>query len=381
MTGLRSSPELRAGLAFLGSRLLLGVTVLVMAAYAGQGAVGHEWASGLWWLDRFSGWDSYHFVRIATLGYLPPGVDCCDQAYFPGLPLLMAALAPVTGGSLTAAGVLVSLVAGTVAAGLLWRLVAEDDRGGPEAARRAVLLLVLAPCGFFLVAVYTEALFLALALGAWLLATRRRWWWAGLLAALATGVRVNGLVLAAGLAVMYAVQWHRDGRPRPRWDVLALGLPAVSVAAYMAHLQSLTGSWDAWREAEDRGWDRSTTTPWSGLGQAWQALLDSPTTWLAASRAADIAAVLLGVAVCVLLARQRRWPELTYLSLTVGVVLCSNLWVSSPRYALTWFPVYLALATLRDGTAYRRLYAVGLGLSAVLLVAATWAVATRHWVA
>lgn len=363
------------------SRVLLGLTVLLMAAVAGQGHVHHEWATGVWWLDRFSLWDSYHFVRIASVGYLPPGLDCCDQAYFPGYPLLMAALAPLTGGSVTGAGLVISLVGGAVAAGLLWILVAEDARGGPGAARRAVLLLALAPCGFFLVAVYTEALFLALALGAWLLATRRHWWWASVLAALATGVRVNGLFLAAGLAVMYAVQWHHDGRGRPRWDVVALGLPAVSVGAYMAHLHSLTGSWDAWREAEELGWDRSTATPWTGLATAWQSLVDSPNGWLAASRAGDIIAVLLGVAACVLLARQRRWPELTYLSLTVGVVLCSTLWVSAPRYALTWFPAYLAVATMRETTAYRRLYAVALALSAALLVAATWAVATRHWVA
>ena len=381
MRTLRSSPAVRSGAAFLGSRLLLALTVLLMAAVAGQGAVEHDWATGTWWLDRFSAWDSYHFVRIATLGYLPPGLDCCDQAFFPGYPLLMATLAPVVGGNVTLAGLLVSFVAGAVAAALLWRLVADDARGGPVAARRAVLLLALAPGGFFLVAVYTEALFLALALGAWLLAGRRHWWWAGALAALASGVRVNGLFLAAGLVVMYAVQWHRDGRPRPRWDVLALALPVVGVGAFMVHLHSLTGSWNAWREAEHRGWDRSTATPWRGLATAWQSLLDSPNAWLAASRAADILAVLLGVAVCVLLARQRRWPELTYLSLTGGVVLCSTLWVSAPRYALTWFPAYLAVATMRDGTADRRLYAVGLGLSAALLVAATWAAATRHWVA
>lgn len=380
-SGATKAGAAKAGVAFLVSRLLLGLTVLAFAAIAGQGAVDHEWATGVWWLDRFSLWDSYHFVRIASLGYLPPGLDCCDQAYFPGYPLLMAGLAPLVGGSVTGAGLAISFVAGGVAAGLLWSWVAEDARGGAAAARRAVLLLTVAPSGFYLVAVYTEALFLALALGAWLLATRRHWWWAGAVAALATGVRVNGLFLAAGLAVMYAVQWNAQGRPRPRWDVLALGLPAVSVGAYMAHLHSLTGSWDAWREAEELGWDRSTAMPWTGLATAWQSLLDSPDGWLAASRAADIAAVLLGVAVCVLLARQRRWPELTYLSLTVGVVLCSTLWVSAPRYALTWFPAYLALATVRDRTAYRRLYAVGLGLSAVLLVAAAWAIATRHWLA
>ena len=244
--------------------MLLGLLVLLIAAITSQGPVGHEWATGTWWLDRFSVWDSYHFVRIATLGYLPPGLDCCDQAYFPGYPLLMAAVAPLTGGSVTGAGLLISLVAGAVAAGLLWLLVAEDSRGGPVAARRAVTLLALAPTGFFFVAVYTEALFLALALGAWLLATGASGGWPALLAALASGVRVNGLFLAAGLAVLYAVQWHQDGRPRPRADVLALGFPAVSVAAFMTHLHSRTGSWDAWREAEHRGWDRATAWPWEG---------------------------------------------------------------------------------------------------------------------
>ncbi|GGB76543.1 hypothetical protein N798_02105 [Knoellia flava TL1] len=381
MRTLGASPSLRAGLLFLVSRLAVAATLLVMAATARQGAVQHEWATGTEWLDRFAGWDSYHFVRIATLGYLPPGLECCDQAFFPGYPLLMAGVAPLVGGSVTAAGLLVSVLAGVTAAALLWRLVADDARGGPVAARRAVLLLTLAPCGFFLVAVYTEALFVALALGAWLLASRRHWWWAGTLAALAAGVRVNGLFLAAGLVVMYAVQWHRDGRPRPRTDVLALGLPVVGVAAFMVHLHSLTGSWNAWQEAQDEGWERTTAMPWTGMAAAWQSLLDSPDAWLAASRAADIVAVLLGVAVCILLAAQRRWAELTYLALSLSVVLCSTLWVSAPRYALTWFPVYVALATLPDRTAYRRLYAVLLGLSAVLLVAATWAVATRHWVA
>lgn len=369
------------GAAFLASRLVLCLTVLATAAAAGMGRVDHPLATGAWWLDRFSAWDSYHFVRIAELGYLPPGLDCCDQAFFPGYPLLMRVLSPLTGGSVTAAGLLISLVAGAVAAALLWLLVAEDARGSVGAARRAVWLLALAPTGFFLVAVYTEALFLALALAAWLMGTRRRWWWAGIFAALAAGVRVNGLFLLAGLAVMYAVQWHRDGRPRPRLDALALGLPLVSVGAFMTHLHSLTGSWNAWREAEHRGWDRSITWPWEGLAVAWRSLLDSPDAWLATSRAADIAAVLFGVAVCILLVRQRRWPELTYLSLTVGVVLCSTLWVSAPRYAITWFPAYLALATLPDRTAYRRLYAVLLGLSAALLVVFTWFAATRHWVA
>ena len=321
--------------------------------------------------------DSYHVVRIATVGYLPPGLDCCDQAYFPLYPVVMAGLAPATGGSVTAAGLLISLVAGALAAGLLWVLVSRDARGGPRAARRALALLALAPAGFFLVAVYTEALFLALALGAWVLARGRHWWWAGLLAALATGVRVNGLFLAAALVVMYALQWHHDGRPRPRADVLALGLPALSVGGYVTYLRSRTGSWDAWREAEAKGWDRAIAWPWDGVAAAWRALIDSPDAWLAASRAADIVAVVLGVAVTACLRdKSLARAELHDADDRGGPLL--DAWVSGPHPSLVP-PLPRGRDDARhEATAW---ICMVLGLSFGLLAGATWAVGSPRVVA
>jgi hypothetical protein len=374
--------RVRVAGAWLASRAAIVLAVLVVVRVAGVDPVRHPLASGTQWLDRFGCGDTYHYVRIAELGYLPPGLPCCDQAFFPGYPALMAGLAPLFGGSVTAAGWVVTLVAGVVGALGVWTLVAEDARGGRPAARRAVLLLAVAPCGYFLVAVYTEALFLALAVWAWVWATRRHWWVAGTLAALGTAVRVNGLFLAAGLAVMYAVQLHRDGRLlRPRVDVLALGLPLLPVGGFVAYLHQRTGSWNAWREAEATGWSRETHWPWVGLRSAWDAVWATGDWVLAASRMGDVVAVLSGVAVVMLLARQRRWPEATYLGLSVGVVLCSTLWVSAPRYALTWFPVCLAVATLGGERRSRVVTAALCVVALPLLALATWASATRHWVA
>src|SRR4051794_17271203 len=212
---------MRVAAAWCASRLVLGLVVVVVGLV--QGVPGPERATGhgAWLLERFAWWDSWHYVRIAEQGYLPPGLPCCDQAFFPGYPALMAALAPLLGGSVLAAGLLVSWLAGGTAAALLHRL-AEQQR--PGSGRWAVALLAVAPFGIFLSAVYTEAVFLALALGAWLLAGRRRWWWAGVLAAGACAVRVNGLFLVAALAVTYVGQLRTDGERRPRRDVLALCL-------------------------------------------------------------------------------------------------------------------------------------------------------------
>src|SRR6476646_2403739 len=74
------------------SRALLIATVLVVARLSNVGRDHAPFASGVWWVDRFNFWDSYHLVRIAEQGYFAPGRSCCDQAWFPGYPMLMRGL-------------------------------------------------------------------------------------------------------------------------------------------------------------------------------------------------------------------------------------------------------------------------------------------------
>jgi hypothetical protein len=334
--------------------------------------------AGRWLLERLTWWDAWHYVRIAEEGYLPPGLPCCDQAFFPGYPLLMRGLSPLTGGSVAVAGLAISFVAGSVAAVVLWHL-AEGRR--PGTGSTAVLLLAVAPTGIFLVSVYTESLFLALALGAWLAASRRHWWWAGVLAAGTTAVRVNGLFLLAGLAVMYALQLRAEQRWRPRRDVLALLLPVLPVVAYFGYLSWRTGSLHAWQDAQTAGWVREAAWPWQGLAAGWDAITSAHAPDLVVSRWADLVAVLGGLLLLAALLRLRRWPEATYVALSVGVLVCSTMLTSAPRYALTWFPAYLLGAELlsRPGWSWLRL-AVPL-VSVPLLLAWSLAFAAHQWVA
>ena len=60
---------------------------------------------------------------------------------------------------------------------LLYRLA--EDRLGAEGARRAVLYLAVFPMALFLGAVYSESLYLLLAIAAFLLAERGRFLGAG----------------------------------------------------------------------------------------------------------------------------------------------------------------------------------------------------------
>lgn len=344
-----------------------------------------------WWAGRFSWADSFHYLRIADKGYLPPGLPCCDQAFFPGYPLAIRLLTPVLGGEATLAGLLISHVAAAVAAVLLWRLGVRLT-GDARVAVLAVVLLAVTPYGVFLSAVFTEALFLALSLGAWLAGVERHWWWAGVLAGLATVVRVNGVFLAAGLALMYLLQLSPAGEPgrdggwrRPRLDALALLTPALAVGGFVAYLHGRTGSWTAWTDAQVIGWGRRTAWPWQGLQGGWHAITHATTPDLFVAHVADVGYALAGVVLVLVLLWLRRWPETVYLAASVAVLLCSTTVQSSPRYALTWFPAYLVLAEglvwLRDrrGGIWPSVVVVGLSLPVTGAIAV--ALAAHLWVA
>ncbi|HYN28867.1 MAG TPA: mannosyltransferase family protein [Dermatophilaceae bacterium] len=367
----------RIALSWCASRLLLAAVVVVGAVALGAPAA--QRTSGTWgWLaERFTWWDSWHYVRIAEQGYLPPGLSCCDQAFFPGYPALMAVLAPLFAGSVIAAGLVLSLLAGAVAAVLLHRL---GELQSPGSGRWAVVYLAVAPFGIFLSAVYTESLFLSLSLAAWLLGQRRRWALAGLAAAGACTVRVNGLFLVMALAVTYAMQMRADGRRRPAREVLALGLGPLAVLAHFGFLAVKTGDPVAWHRAQSTGWVREAAWPWEGLASGWQAATSATSTDLVISRWADLLAVLAGGLLLLALALLRRWDQAVLIALNLAVLVWSTMLTSSVRYALMWFPAYLLLGELSTRPRWGWLRWAVPAVCLPLLVLLSLEFATHRWV-
>ncbi|MET7872921.1 mannosyltransferase family protein [Streptomyces cyaneofuscatus] len=299
-------------------------------------------------LVPFQQWDANHYLHIARDGYFPadagPWMDGWDnrEAFFPGFPLLLRAVHVVVP-SWTAAGLLISLVAGAVAVLALSRMassyVPEDTDG-----RRTALFFLLSPCAVFLAVGYTEALFLAFALPAWLAAQRHHWATAAALTALATTVRVSGLFLAAAIAVLFALSaWSGKGWRGAAW----LALPALPPLAYSWYLHTRTGDWMAWKHAQERGWYRDFHTPWEAWKNTWNAAFEGlHTTGYAAMFQAELAAMVVGLVLVALLVRHRRWPEAVYVALSLWALGTSYWYVSIPRATLLWWPLWIGLAAL-----------------------------------
>ena len=325
------------------------------------------------WLEPWYRWDTGWYLLIAHEGYHAGNGSI---AFPPLYPLLIRALTPLTDGDSLIAAMLVSNVFCLVALVLLYRLVAleHDER----AAQHSLIFLMSFPTAFYLVAGYTESLFLTLALGAILAARHQRYLLSGLLALLASLSRLQGWTLAIPLAYIVYVELG-DLRQIARQPV-ALGrrLPAVAGSVlgsgvYLIGTQ-LGGLGNASQVLETH-WHIRVTTPWVTLYHAAQVVVDgtvTPTDLL--NLGAFVFIIVVGLA-----AIHRLKPAYSlYLWITLGFILTRYYpkfqFQSLPRYALSLFPLFMVLALLLDrptpvGRAVRAAYVVLGGLLQAVLLA------------
>ena len=141
-------------------------------------------------------WDGVWMLSIAQYGYDGVPVTLVDAfgrhtadtpyAFFPGYPAAIAAVGVLTGGNLVVAALLVTTLAGVVAAYGLVRLAELMPGGSRRAGLLLVALFAAAPMGVVLSMAYTEALFCAPAVWALVGVLRRQWLLAGLCTAAST---------------------------------------------------------------------------------------------------------------------------------------------------------------------------------------------------
>ena len=333
----------------------------------------HELGPGV---DVWARWDSDFFLRIAEDGY-----DHASAAFFPLYPAVVGVLGRVLLGHYVLAGVLASLAAALAAFVLLYRLA--EPRLGADGARRAVLYLAVFPTSLFLQAVYSEALFLALALGAFLLAERRRFLAAGIVAGFALLTRPAGLALLPALALL---AWQAPDRRRA---LAALGAAPVLFAAFPLLVWVQVGTPWAFLDAQER-WNRelSPAGPLGGVWEGVRAVLRGETPagaepmHAAAVNAQGLVALVLFAALAVVAWRRFGAPYGLFAALSLALPLSvpSDRWplLSLPRFGLVVFPFFLALAALGGRP---RVHAAILSCSALLLGVAVTQWALWQWVA
>ncbi len=327
-------------------------------------------------------WDSIWYLRIADHGYRIKQ----DTGFFPLYPLAAHVGSWVLGSSILA-GVLISIVATLVGLMIVHRLTELEL--GDKAASTTVKLIAFAPFAFYLSALYTEGLFLALSAGTFLAARRERWALAGILGGLASMVRVTGVLLLVPVVLFYIASLRqRHGSPRPRELAWMLLIPA-GLAAFCIYTASDGFGLLASLHAQHSYWQHRFTGPlsgiWQGLQAAWHQVKAALSGNLTAENRtpATLQIVVLAVSIAGLVGVFRRLPPAygTYVLLGLLIPLSSPT-IGDPlrgldRYASMMFPLFMWLGVWAAGRKVERPLVIGF---AVLLALFTIQFATWHMV-
>lgn len=349
------------------------------------------------WIDAWLVGDAGWYQAIATGGYFYHPGQQSSIAFFPTYPMAVGGLGRLLGGDFHLAGWLVSLVAG--AAAVVAFTVWAWPRLPRPAAATAVALLVLYPYAFFLHgALYSDSMFLLLAIAAFLAVERRWYWTAGLIGALATAGRPVGIAVAAGLVVRTLEQLaQRRGidadagpafgsgpvRPRPvellravrdvRWREIGVLASGLGLAGWMIYLGTSFGDPLAFATVQGApGWNQGGgPRTWFKFDYVGTLLWRSPD--LAVRLTAQAVMVLLAVLLLRRVGRLFGWGYLAYAVVVLAIPLLGTKdFMGTGRYVLAAFPVIAAGGHLLATARFRRLRPVVLVLFGAGLLVATY---------
>jgi hypothetical protein len=332
----------------------------------------------------FDGWvrlDSGWYASIADLGYgYTPGRQS-NVAFFPGYPLVVRAVSHVTGNT-PLAGVLTTIVCGALAFGAFGRWC--RDRLDPAETLTAVLCLALYPYAYYLFGVmYGDALFLLLALAAFLAFERDHLLLAGVAGAAATATRFVGLAVVVGLvvgvlerrAVVHDAErgrWFRidrsrlrDLRPRDAGVLVSL----AGIGAWCAYLWQRFGDPLAFSTVQEAWGQQAGPDTWAKR-DFFGALVHRPAELYTVGLVLQLAAAVLVALSIPAVGRRFGWRYAAYVAVVVALpVIGSQDFQGTGRYMLGAFPAFAlagALLAARD-----RLRVVVLPVSGTLLVVFT----------
>jgi Gpi18-like mannosyltransferase len=289
---------------------------------------------GIW--DR---WDASLYLKIAQNGYTAVGDDRFLIVFFPLYPTLIA-FGEIFVRDYLISAFLISALA-SIAAGLGLRELTRLDHS-ERIAQQAVLFLFIFPTSYFLHIPYTESLFLALVIGAFLAARKRLWMVTGILGGLACLTRINGLILVPALAFEVWDEFRDTRDFNRKW--LFLLLVVVGFAGYLILNFTVCGDPLIFLTYQREHWYRYFRWPWEGIWETYKRIDNPKVVDAQMTGVFEILFVAIGAAATIFGWKYLRNSYRVWMVTNWLLFVSTSFVLSVPRYTLTLFPMFILMA-------------------------------------
>lgn len=325
--------------------LVITITTIVgtfLLAYIGYVLIQNEFPESF--IAIWQVWDAIHYIDIATYGYS----NSTDNdghfliAFLPLYPYLMKLFTFLLQDYLLS-GLVISNISYIIAALYLYKLVLLDFE--KDYALRAVIYFSIFPTAYFLHAAYTESLFLALSISSFYYARRGSWALSGTLGMFVAMTRINGIILLPILLIEYLVQKDYK-KENIKKDALWIFLTAIGFGVYLGINYTNYGNPFNFFGTQQEFWLMQPALPSRGFIYSLTISNYPIAKYVISHNVLQIFFVLLGLVLIVYSFARLRISYSLYALANWIILTSTSIWISTPRFMLTLFPIFIALALI-----------------------------------
>lgn len=216
-------------------------------------------------------WDSGWYFSIANRGYYFNGFDVpSNVVFFPLYPLLMKVIGTLILNQYLIAGIIISSLALLGSCFFLYAL-SKIEFGRKTTALNVVFFLLIFPYSFFLISVYSEAVFLLTVVASFYFARKKKWLLSGIFAAFSSAARPTGIIIFIVLLFEYLEDKKFDWK-KIKTDILPIFLSPLGLVSYMTYLYFKFGDPFLFSTAQNY-WGRKTIISISGFTKTFGSYL------------------------------------------------------------------------------------------------------------
>lgn len=279
-------------------------------------------------------WDGPQYLIIAQEGYGHSGLGSLVIVFYPLYPLLIKSFNFFVQNYILSA-LLISSLFSLLTSIFLYELTILDYKR--RTAILAVWFLNIYPTSYFLSASYTESLFLATSIGSLLFLRQKHYVASGLVGMLANLTRVNGLLLLPILL------WENKGDYK---KIIYLLLLPIGFLIYIGINYYLYDDPLYFQKPLFSNWYKRLDWPWYGLSNLIKYL--DLNSYYGLRFFYELVFIIFIFTVGIYTFIKVRISYGIYILLNLLLFLSTSFILSTPRYSLILFPIFITLATIKQ---------------------------------
>ncbi len=293
-------------------------------------------------LTIFNRWDSIHYLQIADNGYELIGDHMKNIVFFPLYPLIIHLFNYLINNYILSSLIIVNIFY-ILAMIIFYRLLLLDY--SHKFAFKVIVFLSLFPTAYFFHFAYSESLFIFFVIASFYCARKQKWWLAGILGFCAGLARISGFVLFFALIFEYWQQ-KKFNIKNFATNFFSLFLIPLAGLVYLLINFFLYKNPFTFLYYQKIFWYKKIDYPWNGFIDSLTSFMNREPVEAILVSGCEIFFACLGLILIIYSFNKIRYSYSIYAILSWFLIVSTSFLLSTPRYLLSIFPVFIGLALL-----------------------------------